>query len=110
MHRIKQARREAFITMVTQNPYFLAACRLQDVALFQEGLPAIDAIKLMAEDGDNSALLVRSRVKLFVLMLCLDNVYSGITVVRVTALQVVDSSVVFRLASRRLCYNTKAYL
>ena len=32
----------------------------QDVALFKEGFPANDAIKLMAEDGDNSALLVRA--------------------------------------------------
>lgn len=30
----------------------------QDVALFKEGFAASDAIKLMAEDGDNSALLV----------------------------------------------------
>lgn len=35
---------------------------VQDVALFKEGFPANDAIKLMAEDGDNSALLVRSLV------------------------------------------------
>lgn len=31
---------------------------LQDVALFKEGFAASDAIKLMAENGDNSALLV----------------------------------------------------
>ena len=37
----------------------------QDVALFKEGLPANDAIKLMAEDGDNSALLVSLRQDLF---------------------------------------------
>eukprot|EP00904_Undaria_pinnatifida_P007222 jgi/Undpi1/362/HiC_scaffold_1.g00358.m1 len=30
---------------------------MQDVALFREGMAASDAIKLMAEDGDNSALL-----------------------------------------------------
>lgn len=35
-------------------------CRVQDVALFKEGFPASDAIQLMAEDGDNSALLVSS--------------------------------------------------
>ena len=32
---------------------------VQDVALFKEGFPANDAIRLMAEDGDNSGLLVR---------------------------------------------------
>ncbi|CAM9317128.1 unnamed protein product [Ascophyllum nodosum] len=36
----------------------LVVAHTSDVALFQEGLPANDAIKLMAEDGDNSALLV----------------------------------------------------
>ncbi|CAN0528784.1 unnamed protein product, partial [Ectocarpus sp. 12 AP-2014] len=30
---------------------------LQDVAVFKEGFPASDAVKLMAEDGDNSALV-----------------------------------------------------
>ncbi|CAM9317205.1 unnamed protein product [Ascophyllum nodosum] len=35
----------------------LVVAHTSDVALFQEGLPASDAIKLMAEDGDNSALL-----------------------------------------------------
>ena len=59
--------------MVTYNPRIVAAGRLQEVALFQEGVPANDAIKLMAEDGDNSALLVRTRVNLFVSM-CLVNV------------------------------------
>lgn len=42
--------------------FFSTACVLipwQDVALFKEGLPANDAIKVMAEDGDNSALLVQ---------------------------------------------------
>lgn len=33
----------------------------QDVALFKEGRPASDAIKLMAEGGNNSGLLVSSR-------------------------------------------------
>ena len=62
-------REETFITsIVTHNPRILAACRLQDVALFQEGVAASDAIKLMAEDWDNSALLVRTRVNLFVSM------------------------------------------
>jgi len=45
----------------------------QDVALFKEGLPASDAIKLMAEDGDNSALLVRFIflcASLFVVNMC----------------------------------------
>lgn len=39
---------------------FISRCSLwlQDVSLFQEGLPASDAIKLMAEDGDNSDLIV----------------------------------------------------
>ena len=59
--------------MVTYNPRIVAAGRLQEVALFQEGVAANDAIKLMAEDGDNSALLVRTRVNLFVSM-CLVNV------------------------------------
>ena len=31
------------------------------MALFKEGFAASDAIKLMAEDGDNSALVVRER-------------------------------------------------
>lgn len=31
---------------------------MQDVALFKEGFVASDEIKLMAEDGDNSGLLV----------------------------------------------------
>ncbi|CAM9660357.1 unnamed protein product [Ectocarpus sp. 12 AP-2014] len=35
----------------------LVVAHTDDVALFKEGLPANDAIKLMAEDGDNSALL-----------------------------------------------------
>ena len=36
-----------------------AVVSVQDVALFQEGSVASDALKVMAEDGDNSALLVR---------------------------------------------------
>ena len=59
--------------MVTNNPRIVAAGHLQEVALFQEGVAASDAIKLMAEDGDNSALLVRTRVNLFV-STCLGNV------------------------------------
>ncbi|CAM9937812.1 unnamed protein product [Ectocarpus sp. 12 AP-2014] len=35
----------------------LIVAHTKDVALFKEGLPANDAIKLMAENGDNSALL-----------------------------------------------------
>ncbi|CAM9326079.1 unnamed protein product [Ectocarpus sp. 8 AP-2014] len=35
----------------------LIVAHTKDVALFKEGFPASDAIKLMAEDGDNSALL-----------------------------------------------------
>ncbi|CAM9774326.1 unnamed protein product [Ectocarpus fasciculatus] len=35
----------------------LIVAHTKDVALFKEGFPANDAIKLMAEDGDNSALL-----------------------------------------------------
>ena len=65
---IKQAKERTCTIIVAYNPRILAACRLQDVALFQEGLPASDAIKLMAEDGDNSALLVRNRANFFVLM------------------------------------------
>lgn len=49
--------------------FFVSLC-LQDVALFKEGLAANDAIKLMAENGDNSALLV----SLF-LDLCLGGYY-----------------------------------
>lgn len=30
----------------------------QDIAAFKEGLPASDAVKLMAEDGNNEALIV----------------------------------------------------
>lgn len=32
---------------------------VQDVALFNEGQPAVAPLKLMAEEGDNSGLLVR---------------------------------------------------
>ncbi|CAN0242278.1 unnamed protein product [Ascophyllum nodosum] len=35
----------------------LVVAHTSEVALFQEGVAASDAIKLMAEDGDNSALL-----------------------------------------------------
>ncbi|CAM9515337.1 unnamed protein product, partial [Laminaria digitata] len=35
----------------------LVVAHTRDVALFKEGFAASDAIKLMAEDGDNSALL-----------------------------------------------------
>eukprot|EP00752_Nemacystus_decipiens_P012941 g11454.t1 len=35
----------------------LIVAHTNDVALFKEGFPASDAIKLMAEDGDNTALL-----------------------------------------------------
>lgn len=34
----------------------------QDIALFKEGESASDAVKLMAEDGDNSLLIVRGLI------------------------------------------------
>lgn len=39
---------------------FLVSLSLQDVSIFREGFPASDAVKIMAEDGDNSALVVRA--------------------------------------------------
>lgn len=50
------------IKKTDNNAYYansLGSLEMQDVALFKEGFPANDAIKLMAENGDNSALLVR---------------------------------------------------
>ncbi|CBJ48908.1 conserved unknown protein [Ectocarpus siliculosus] len=38
------------------SPMFVVA-HTNDVAVFKEGFPASDAVKLMAEDGDNSALV-----------------------------------------------------
>ena len=44
--------------VINTNDVITERVHMQDVALFKEGFVASDEIKLMAEDGDNSGLLV----------------------------------------------------